>query len=234
MVLSAEHLWEIWTDVYALCTHAQQPWVFVDIIRQMPESTNVVKQAESCAKLLIGSYARIEQLIVQWSHMSGSHFLHKPNISISGNPAKVDCLLLCDACEKWQLWLASQPDFLLLVTSCGRLCPLHHHLLPLFRLIIILDLLPCFSPHSSLSSPFFILFFFLLTFPLMSLFTLFFYTFFFTLFLFFLTIIQTPNSKICFRRTKFIPAIYRVSLLKADDGFSFNIITFVSVFLRSL
>lgn len=117
-----------------------------------------------CTKLLIGSYARIEQLIVQWSHMSGSHFLHKPNISISGNAAKVDCLLLCDACEKWQLWLASQPDF-----SCWwhhvEVCPLHHHLLPLFRLIIILDLLPCFSPHSSLSSPFFILFFFLLTSP---------------------------------------------------------------------
>lgn len=122
-----------------------------------------------CTKPLIGSYARIEQLIVQWSHMSGSHFLHKPNISISGNPAKVDCLLLCDACEKWQLWLVSQPDFLLLVTSCGSLCPLHHHLLPLFRLIIILDLLPCFSPHSLLSSPFFILFFFLLTFPSPSL-----------------------------------------------------------------
>lgn len=104
-----------------------------------------------CTKPVIGLYARIEQLIVQWSHMSGSHFLHKPNISISGNPAKVDCLLLCDACEKWQLCLASQPDFLLLVTSCGRLCPLHHHLLPLFCLIIILDLLPCFSPHSSLS-----------------------------------------------------------------------------------
>lgn len=98
---------------YALCTHAQQPRVFVDITNKCQKAQMLLSRLSPapCTKLLIGSYARIEQLIVQWSHMSGSHFLHKPNISISGNAAKVDCLLLCDACEKWQLWLASQPDF---------------------------------------------------------------------------------------------------------------------------